>query len=81
MTSDAADAGAVRLMIHLASQLGIEVIAKCVETQEQQAFLLSTAKNANAQGFFYSEPLPAGKATDFLRQKQRESPFATPSMP
>jgi diguanylate cyclase (GGDEF)-like protein/PAS domain S-box-containing protein len=76
MTFNAADAGAVRLMLHLASQLGIEIIAKSVETEEQQAFLLSTAEGANAQGFFYSKPLPAGQATDFLRQKRIESPVS-----
>jgi sensor c-di-GMP phosphodiesterase-like protein len=51
----------------------MEVIAKSVETQEQQAFLLSTAEHAHAQGFFYSKPLPAAQATDLLRQKQKES--------
>ena len=74
MTSNAADAGAVRLMIHLAHKLGIEIIAKCVETREQQALLLSTTEGANAQGFYYSKPLPAGQATDFLRRKQIVSP-------
>jgi diguanylate cyclase (GGDEF)-like protein/PAS domain S-box-containing protein len=73
MTTNDADAGAVRLMIHLASKLGIEVIAKSVETQEQQTFLLSAAEGAHAQGFYYSKPLAAGQATDFLRQKQEES--------
>ena len=72
MTNDA-DAGVVRLMIYLAKKMGIEIIAKSVETEEQQAFLLSTAENAKAQGFFYSKPLPAGPATDFLRQKYKES--------
>jgi len=77
MTFNPADAGTVRLMLHLASQLGIEIIAKSVETEEQQAFLLSTAEGANAQGFFYSKPLPAGQATDFLLQKQIESHTVT----
>jgi diguanylate cyclase (GGDEF)-like protein len=77
MTFNAADADAVRLMLHLASQLGIEIIAKSVETEEQQAFLLSTAEGANAQGFFYSKPLPAGQATDLLRQKRIELPLPT----
>ena len=73
MTTNDADASAVRLMIHLASKMGIEIIAKSVETQEQQAFLLSTAEHATAQGFFYSKPLPATQATEFFRQKQKES--------
>jgi EAL domain-containing protein (putative c-di-GMP-specific phosphodiesterase class I) len=76
MTSDDAEASSVRLMIHLASKLGIEIVAKSVETEEQQAFLLSAAEGANAQGFFYSKPLPAGQATDFLRLKQRRPPAA-----
>ena len=76
MTSNDADAGSVRLMIHLASKLGIDIVAKSVETQEQQAFLLSTGEAANAQGFYYSRPLPAAQATDFLRQKQIESHLA-----
>jgi diguanylate cyclase (GGDEF)-like protein/PAS domain S-box-containing protein len=76
MTFSAVDAGAVRLMLHLASQLGIEIIAKNVETEEQQSFLLSTAEGAHAQGFFYSKPLPADQATDFLRKKQIESPVS-----
>jgi diguanylate cyclase (GGDEF)-like protein/PAS domain S-box-containing protein len=80
MTFNDADAGAVRLMLHLASQLGIEIIAKSVETEEQQAFLLSTAEGANAQGFFYSRPLPAGQATDFLRQKRVELPLPASSL-
>jgi len=72
MTSNAVDAGSVRLMIHLASKLGIEIIAKSVETWEQQAFLLSATESAKAQGFYYSEPLPAGRATDFLRLKHTQ---------
>ena len=73
MTSNDADAGSVRLMFHLASKLGVEIVAKSVETEEQQAFLFSAAAGANAQGFYYSKPLAAGQATDFLRLKQKES--------
>ena len=73
ITSDDADAGSVRLMFHLASKLGVEIVAKSVETEEQQAFLRSAVEGANAQGFFYSKPLAAGQATDYLRLKQKES--------
>jgi EAL domain-containing protein (putative c-di-GMP-specific phosphodiesterase class I) len=73
MTCNTADAGAVRLMIHLASQLGIEILAKSVETEEQQAFLLTTSEHANAQGYYYSKPLPAAEVTDFLRHKRIET--------
>ena len=73
MTSNVMDAGSVRLMFDLASRLGVEIVAKSVETEEQQAFLLSAVSGANAQGFYYSKPLAAGQATDFLYLKQRES--------
>ena len=76
MTSDAADAASVRLMIQLAARLGLEIVAKNVETQEQQAFLAATAGDANAQGFYYSRPLPAALATEFLRRETVPSHFA-----
>jgi EAL domain-containing protein (putative c-di-GMP-specific phosphodiesterase class I) len=69
MTSSLLDAGAVRMMIHLADTLGIEIVAKCVETTEQQDFLLASTKDAEAQGFLYSEPLPASQVTELLRKK------------
>ena len=70
MTSSLLDAGAVRMMIHLANTLGIEIVAKSVETAEQQNFLLASAKDAEAQGFLYSEPLPARQATEVLRKRR-----------
>jgi EAL domain-containing protein (putative c-di-GMP-specific phosphodiesterase class I) len=70
MTSSLLDAGAVRMMIHLANTLGIEIVAKSVETAEQQDFLLASAKDAEAQGFLYSEPLPARQATEVLRKRR-----------
>ena len=76
MTSNDADAGSVRLMFHLASKLGVEIVAKSVETEEQEAFLLSAVEGANAQGFYYSKPLAAGQATDYLRLKQRQPTVA-----
>ena len=60
-------------MVNLASKLGIEIVAKNVETEEQQAFLLSTAQGTNAQGFFYGKPLAAEQTTDFLRDRHSES--------
>ena len=76
MTSDDADAASVRLMIQLAARLGLEIVAKSVETQEQQTFLASTPGDAKAQGFYYSRPLPAELATDFLRREQVRSHLA-----
>ena len=79
MTSNEANAESIRLMFHLASKLGVEIVAKNVETEEQEAFLLSAASGANAQGFYYSKPLAAGQATDFLRLKQKDSLLVQPA--
>ena len=70
MTSNPMDADAVRMMIHLAAQLGVDVVAKSVETGEQEEFLRANAIAAGAQGYLYSEPLPALQITDLLRQKR-----------
>ena len=79
MTSNEADAASIRLIVQLASKLGVEIVAKSVETQAQQAFLLSAAAGTNAQGFFYSKPLAVQAATDFLSRKKMESALTTPS--
>lgn len=65
------DANIIRAMIGLAHQLGIEVIAEGVETEAQHDFFLSTAENAEAQGYFYSRPLPANEATELLYRYER----------
>jgi len=70
MTSSLLDAGAVRMMIELANTLGIEIVAKSVETAEQQNFLLASARDAEAQGFLYSEPLPARQVIEVLRKRR-----------
>jgi sensor c-di-GMP phosphodiesterase-like protein len=59
-------------MFYLASKLGVEIVAKSVETREQQAFLRSAVEGANAQGFYYSKPLTAEQATDYLRVNQSQ---------
>jgi predicted signal transduction protein with EAL and GGDEF domain len=57
MASDPTSAAVVRAMISLANQLGIELIAKNIETEAQEHFLLSIAESPEAQGYFYSKPL------------------------
>ncbi|MDP9108367.1 MAG: EAL domain-containing protein [Pseudomonadota bacterium] len=57
MANDADDASIVRAVIALSHSLGIEVIAEGIETREVLA-LLKTLRCDEAQGYFFSKPLP-----------------------
>jgi EAL domain-containing protein (putative c-di-GMP-specific phosphodiesterase class I) len=59
----------VRSLIAMAHNLGLEVIAEGVETPAQAAFLLDE-NCEEAQGYFYSEPLPAEEFEAYLRRKR-----------
>jgi diguanylate cyclase (GGDEF)-like protein len=60
-------AAVVRAAIRLANELGIEVIAEGVETEAQMHFLMA-AGCRQAQGFYYSRPVPAAEMTEMLRR-------------
>ena len=66
VTTDPRNATVVRAAIRLAKELGIEVIAEGVETEAQANFLLS-AGCAYAQGYYFSRPVNAERATELLR--------------
>jgi diguanylate cyclase (GGDEF)-like protein len=66
-TTDRRPATVVRAAIHLAHELGIDVIAEGVENLSQAKFLLA-AGCAMAQGYYYSRPLSAPEATELLRR-------------
>jgi diguanylate cyclase (GGDEF)-like protein len=66
VTTDPRSATVVRTAVRLAQELGIEVIAEGVESQGQASFLLS-AGCANAQGYYFSRPVNAARATKLLR--------------
>jgi EAL domain-containing protein (putative c-di-GMP-specific phosphodiesterase class I) len=67
VTTEPRNATVVRTAIRLASELGIECIAEGVETQAQANFLIA-AGCAQAQGFHFSRPVSAARATDLLRE-------------
>ncbi len=56
----------VRSAVRLAHELGIECIAEGVETEAQARFLIS-AGCAHGQGFLFSQPVDAKRATELLR--------------
>lgn len=60
------DAVLVASIISLAHNLGMQVIAEGVETLEQLIYL-KTAGCDQAQGYYFSRPVPADSARDLLR--------------
>ena len=64
--TDRRSATVVRAAIRLAHELGIEIIAEGVETEGQEKFLLS-AGCEHAQGYYFSRPVKAARATELLR--------------
>jgi diguanylate cyclase (GGDEF)-like protein len=65
--TDLRSATVVRASIRLADELGIEFIAEGVETPAQASFLVS-AGCRHAQGHHFSEPVPARRMTELLRE-------------
>ena len=75
-TSDGARSGRIiDAIISLARTLGMEVIAEGVETSAQVRKLRDLNCKL-AQGFLFSEPVPAGLAAAFLDGKDATGPFA-----
>jgi EAL domain-containing protein (putative c-di-GMP-specific phosphodiesterase class I) len=67
VTTDARNAPVVRAAVRLAHELGIEVITEGVETEAQARFLVS-AGCEYAQGYHFSRPVNAERATELLRR-------------
>jgi diguanylate cyclase (GGDEF)-like protein len=63
--SDTASVAIVKTIIALANNLGLELIAEGVETQEQIDFLIEHGCE-NIQGYYYSKPIPANKIEQLL---------------
>ena len=69
-------AAVVRAAIRLADELGIDLIAEGVENEGQEAFLLS-AGCEYGQGYYFSRPVNAKRATELLRSGKIEPPRKT----
>ena len=66
LADDPEDQAIVKAIINLASSLGVETIAEGVEAIEQIAFL-KTHGCQEAQGFYFSRPVPAEQFAVLLR--------------
>ena len=64
--SDPVDSLTVQQMIAVASTLGLSVVGKGVETDEEKLFL--TKSGSQAQGFLLGRPVPAQEIVELLRQ-------------
>ncbi|HEX8097891.1 MAG TPA: EAL domain-containing protein, partial [Pyrinomonadaceae bacterium] len=63
----------VRTIVTLASNLGMEVVAEGIETEEQLAHLRAL-KCEYGQGYLFSRPLSAAAASEFIQQDRQQSP-------
>jgi EAL domain-containing protein (putative c-di-GMP-specific phosphodiesterase class I) len=67
-TQDAESAATIRAIVNFAKDIGIEVIAQGVETEQQRALLSSANATSQAQGFHFSKAVGATRAGELLRQ-------------
>jgi EAL domain-containing protein (putative c-di-GMP-specific phosphodiesterase class I) len=70
-------ASVVRTAIRLAEELHVGLIAEGVETKAQADFLIS-AGCVHAQGYYFSRPVTAERATALLRQRIIKPAEGTP---
>ena len=68
-TRDPEASAMVRAIIGLGRELGVEVVAQGVETEQHRELLSCAPSPAKVQGFYYSAPVPALEATELLRQR------------
>jgi diguanylate cyclase (GGDEF)-like protein/PAS domain S-box-containing protein len=62
-----ADTAICEAIVRIADSLHLNVVAEGVETEAQKQFLQRIG-TADAQGFLFSHPLPAGQIPEFIRQ-------------
>jgi len=65
--TEAASAGLAAIIIEMADQLGLRIIAEGVETEAQMTYLRDHGVT-NAQGWYFSKPLPAAAFLNFARR-------------
>lgn len=69
LTRGTADVAIVRLIIELAHELGLDVVAEGVESEEQLSKLAALGCEL-AQGYYFSRPLPASEIDSLLRKQE-----------
>jgi diguanylate cyclase (GGDEF)-like protein/PAS domain S-box-containing protein len=72
LTKDSDDAAIVESIISMARSLNLEVVAEGVETREQVEFL-KQIRCQEAQGYYFSKPLPPEQFSEKLRENQKNT--------
>ena len=73
IVTDSSDQAMVQTMVDMARNLGLEVIAECVETEAQRQALLELDCPAY-QGYLFARPLPSGLFEQWLAQQAQLHP-------
>ena len=78
ITTDPSDAAIVQTIIGMARNLGLDVIAEGVETEEQRAFLEQHGCD-DYQGYLFSRPVPLEAFEDLLASMDKGYSESAPS--
>jgi EAL domain-containing protein (putative c-di-GMP-specific phosphodiesterase class I) len=72
MTTDRGHAAIVRSTVHLAHDLGLNVVAEGIELESQWDRLADLGCD-EAQGYLLSKPIPARELEEFLAERNRRA--------
>jgi diguanylate cyclase (GGDEF)-like protein/PAS domain S-box-containing protein len=67
VTDESADSMMIRAIMGLAAELGVDVIAEGVETEEQRRHFVNLGAHTKGQGHLFSTAMPATAALESLR--------------
>jgi diguanylate cyclase len=76
LTKDSDDAAIVESIISMARNLNLEVVAEGVETRDQVEFLKQIQCH-EAQGYYFSKPLPPEQFSEKLRENKKNTPISS----